>query len=71
MEEKLYYTIKDLRERYGVGESKAKKIMREIHSLSPIPGGKLGKGKCLPAELHRWEQCDEGQRECTNAGLCG
>lgn len=71
MEEKFYYTIKDLRERYGVGESKAKKIMREIKSLSTIPGGKLGKGKCLPAELYRWESCEEGQRECAAAGMSG
>ena len=46
-------TYTDIMERYGVGVSKARSIIRGIRSV--CGGGKLGEGKVLPSEVIYWE----------------
>lgn len=60
-EEKTYYTVEDIMGRYDVGHDTAEKYIREAKSLSGYPGGKLGKGKLLPAELALWENYINGR----------
>lgn len=43
----------DIMERYGVGQVKARKIIRAIRMR--CGGGALGAGMVLPAELEFWE----------------
>ena len=51
-EEKAFYGVQDLMERYDCSSATAEKYIREAKAIS---GGKLSKGKLLPAELALWE----------------
>lgn len=51
---KAYLGVKDIMERYGVGEVKAYGIIRGIKQV--CDGGQLPAGKVLPAELEYWEE---------------
>ena len=46
-------TYPDIMTRYGVGENRARGIIRGIRSV--CGGGKLGAGKVLPSEVAYWE----------------
>lgn len=67
-QEKVYYTRKDIEERYCVGTTTARKIMQSIRAFGrTVPlgttsvAGALGYHKVLASELKRWEEhCGEG-----------
>ena len=50
---RIALTYKDMMERYGVGMTKAREIIRGIRSV--CGGGKLGEGRVLPQEVIYWE----------------
>ena len=50
---RIALTYADMMERYGVGVSKARNIIRGIRSV--CGGGKLGEGRVLPSEVLYWE----------------
>jgi hypothetical protein len=53
-QEKHAIRYPDIMERYGVGITKARNIIREIRKC--CGGGKLGAGMVLPSELQWWEE---------------
>lgn len=62
-QEKVYYTRKDIEERYNVGTTTARKIMKSIRAFGrTVPlgttsvAGALGYQKVLASELKRWEE---------------
>jgi hypothetical protein len=55
---KAYYGVADIMERYDCSHVTAEKYIREAKYLT---GGKLGKGKLLPAELAYWENYINGR----------
>ena len=54
---RVAFDYKDIMVRYGVGEGKARGIIRGIRSV--CGGGKLGSGKVLPDEILYWESLIE------------
>lgn len=50
----------DIQQRYGVGETQAREIIRGIRSV--CGGGKLGVGKVLPSEVIYWENLVDARR---------
>lgn len=63
IQDKVYFTRKDIEQRYGVGANKAREIMRSIRAFGKdvpygtvsVPGA-LGYHKVLCSELKRWEE---------------
>lgn len=51
---KSYVDKFDIMQRYGVGQEKAKSIMRAIKDFNS--GGVLGKGRLLVSEVTYWEE---------------
>lgn len=57
-EEKTFFGVKDIMERYDISQNKAYEILQAIRQL--CNGGKLGAGaKVLPSELKYWESTVE------------
>lgn len=59
-EEKTYYSIEDIMDRYDCSKAIAEKYVREAKALTGNPYGKIGKGKLLPSELALWENYING-----------
>ena len=57
---RIALTYEDIMERYGVGEGKARGIIRGIRSV--CGGGKLGSGKVLPSEVVYWESLIDARK---------
>lgn len=54
MQEKHFFGITDIMQRYECGEARAYRIIREVKRLCGATFG--GSAKVLPAELEAWER---------------